>query len=229
MRGYNGFARVLRWGYRAIHPRWRVLGEALPEEPVVFVVHHQNLYGPIHAIGLLPRETHMWSLYVFRDREACFDQFYNYTYRQRYGWPKAPAYVVARVLSWVIPGVLRSLDVIPVYHDAQAIRTIRMSLEALGEGRSLTICPDVDYSSDSSALGEVYTGFLLLGQQYQRRTGMPLRYVPTYVSKRRREIVFGAPLTIDMGLEREMALREMAGALRASMNALGVRCGDIQG
>lgn len=228
MLGYNRFAKALRRLYQFIHPGWHVDAENVPQEPVVFVVHHQNMFGPVHALGLLPRETMMWSLYVFREPTLCFEHYYNYTFRQRYGWPKPLAYVVCKPLSHIVSYTLRSFDVIPVYHDARAMRTIRLSLEALEEQRSLTICPDIDYASDSAALGEVYTGFLLLGRQYYRKTGRPLQYVPAYVSRGTRSIVFGEALSMDTEKEPADAIAEMAATLTARMNALGTACGDIK-
>lgn len=227
MKGYNRFGKTLRWIFKAVKPRWRVDTGDIPDEPVAFIVHHQNMFGPIHAIGLLPRETHMWSLYVFRDRKTCFDQFYNYTYTQRYGWPKPVAWTMASLLSVIVPLLLQSVDVIPVYHDARAMTTIRTSIKALQQNRSLTICPDVDYSSDDAALGETYTGFLLLGRQYHRQTGNELKYVPTYVSRSQKRIVFGKPLCVDITGKAAEATASMAAELRDCLNSLGVACGDI--
>lgn len=226
MRVYSNFARVLRAIYRATHPRWRVETMPYENEAVVYIVHHQNMFGPVHAIGLLPVEPHMWSLHVFCDRDTCFDQFYTFTFSQRFGWPKPLAFALAKALSYIVPALFKSLRVIPVYHDMQSVITMRQSLACLLRGESLIIYPDVEYSSSDSAMGAMYTGFSVLGQMYHKQSGQPLRFIPLYCSRNQRRIVAGEPVVMEASQGRQ-AGAALVNELAARINALGVQCGDI--
>ena len=75
---YTPFGRAARWVVRRALGPWTV--QALEETPAsaVFLVHHQNLFGPIHAMAFLPREVRLWVLSPFCDRKACFEQYYGY-------------------------------------------------------------------------------------------------------------------------------------------------------
>ena len=71
---WNGFGRTLKRCAKGML-RYRVVHQTpLPEQPCVYVVHHQNLFGPIHAVACLP-ESHMWVYWKFCRRKSCFDQY----------------------------------------------------------------------------------------------------------------------------------------------------------
>lgn len=224
---YKPFARGVRAAYKVLHPLWRTLPADAPEGPAVYVIHHQNMFGPVHAMGLMPQEAHIWAFHCFLEREGCFQQFYAYTFTERYGWPKAIAYPPARLLSWIVPALLGSLSAIPVYHQASNLITMRQSLRCLEDGEQVAICPDVDYASTDPAIGEMYSGFLMLGTLYARRTGKPLPFVPVYVSRKRRRIAFGPAIHIDAGRPNDLAHQEAMDALREGINTLGRAMGDI--
>lgn len=122
------------WSRRALGP-WKVQAQEETPAPAVFLVHHQNLFGPIHAMAYLPREVRLWVLSPFCDRRACFEQYYGYTFTQRFGWPKPAAWAVSRLLSLLLPGFLRQFRVIPVWRGSLDIRdTLRQSQQALARG-----------------------------------------------------------------------------------------------
>lgn len=230
MRFYGPFSRVIQAGYRIFHPGWRA--ENVPDggRPVVFIIHHQNMFGPIHAIGILPVDAHMWSLECFTNQQTCFEHYYTYTYQIRYGWSKPRSYIMAKICSLVVPRLLNSFRAIPVRHDMGSMLTLRKALAALQRGEHMAICPDVEYSSPSPEMGEMYKGFLLLGRMYQKKTGQALPYVPVYCSKVRKRVICGEPIVFE---EVETYTPEMQDewieTLREGVNALGRQSGDIPG
>lgn len=189
--------------------------------PAVYVVHHQNLQGPVAAVALLPEEVRLWVFHVFCSREACFEQYSGYTFSQRFGWPKPAARAAAEILSRVVPGFLNSLGVIPVYRGTREIReTIRLSVDALKRGESILICPDKDYADQSGEMGEIYKGFLCLEKYYRKETGKHLDFIPLAVHKTekngtargRYSLAAGVPVRFD-GI-RTFAEEQRSAALR---------------
>ncbi|AHF06488.1 glycerol acyltransferase [Desulfitobacterium metallireducens DSM 15288] len=153
--------------------------------PVVYVVHHQNLRGPILSIAWLNIPVHLWVLSVFSDQRTCFRQFYDYTFTQRRGIPKGLAAVIAYPVSVWVSGIMQGMNAIPVFRGSRAIaKTFNQSLKALINGENLLICPDIDYTDPGPHMGEMYDGFLDLERYYIKRTGHHLAFIPLYISKR---------------------------------------------
>lgn len=226
---YNWFGRTIQAGYRFFHQRWRVDAENMRQDGgAVYLIHHQNMFGPLHAIGLLPVDAHMWSLSCFFDCKTCFEQFYHYTYRERFGWPKALAFPMAWVASRVVPAVLASFRAIPVYRNEANLSTIRKSLDALCRGENLAICLDKDYASSDASVGEVYSGFLMLGKLYYRKTGKRLPFVPMYCSRRQRKLCFAEPVYVEETAHLKDVENTAAQEIVNRMNGLGASCGDIE-
>lgn len=225
MKIYGPYARFLQFIFKVSHPRWRVEDRCGDRGPGIYLVHHQNMFGPIHAMCMMKQQMRMWSLHCFYDRQACFDQYYGYTFQKRYGWSKPLSYLVAKLLSFIVPPVLHSFGVIPVYHQTANILTMRKTLQALDRGESIILCPDVDYASKTSELGEIYTGFLVLDTIYRRKTDSSLPFIPLYCSKKQKKVIIGEALLFPG--EDAMSTEEKAAAVREAINSLGRECGDI--
>ena len=224
---FGPYARVIRSLLRAVSPSWQVQGD-LPAGPAVLLVHHQNLFGPVCAEALLPEEPHIWVLEVFHSREACFRQFYSYTFSQRFGWPAPAAALAAGALSLVVPPLIRSVQAIPVYRGHKEIlETMAWSIQALRAGRKVLICPDMDYASSEADVGSIYTGFLHLEKEWHREGRAPLPFVPLYCSRSDRILAIGEALCFPRARPFNQERDEMARRLRDRMNDLGRLCGDL--
>lgn len=208
MHNYGLGARILRKGYQLFHQNWVVVSCQDFSGPRVYCVQHNNFFGPFHTLGLLPGEPLVWALHIFLERESCFDQYYGYTFTQRYHWPKPLAYVVAKLLSWVVPPVLRSFRCIPVFRDACAVATIRQTVDALVEGKSVLLFPDVEYTKKNSGIEEIYLGFLNIERAYHSKTGKHLPFVPLHCAKKDKCVVVGEAVcfTGHMDFRRERPL-----------------------
>lgn len=228
---WNGFGRAAKKAVRFALGRWHSDVQPLGG-PCVYVVHHQNMFGPIHATACLDEEVHVWALSVFTHRESCFKQYYEYTFTQRFGWPKPLAYLAAGFLSLTIPALMKGVGAVPVLRGGLGIRdTMRQSVDLLAAGESLVICPDVAYSDDGAAIGETYLGFLMLEKYCYAKTGRHVAFVPLHCSAARKEVVAGRPVycTDEQGAPAtgKEARRLAAADLRGQMNALAAACGDL--
>lgn len=179
---------VVRWAI----PRYEV--EPLPEtaEPVVYVSHHQNMKGPVTVLAWLDRPVRPWVFSAFMSQEDCFNQYVDYTFTERFGWPRALAKIVVWPISYYIAALMNSGRGIPVFRKSKKVmRTMKMSVEALQNGESLLIFPDVDYSDDAEEVGEIYKGFLFLEKYYHKKTGKHVAFVPLYSDSKKRVIRAG--------------------------------------
>ena len=218
---YGLFVRFLRCMYKTFVP-YTVAGN-IPdsESPSVYIVHHRNMSGPVHAILTLPEHAHIWSYRVFFDRKECYRQYYDYTFTKRFGMPRFKAAIYAGALSFFVPGVMKSCRGIPVYRDPRRIpETFKISLSALEKGEGLIICPDINYDSSSEQMGEIYTGFLHLEKKYHAATGRHLNFVPVSYNKEEHRTTIGTPVSFDDSLSFNMQKAAVAQKLTQAVNAL---------
>lgn len=224
---YGPLAYMMRAAIRPFLYRWDRSGARRAEAPAVYVAHHRNMSGPVHALALLPDTPRPWVLHVFLDREECFAQYYGFTFRRRFGWPRPFAWLAAAALSRVVPAVLRSFGAIPVYRGLRQARgTMEETSAALLRGESILLCPDVAYDSSEPATGEIYKGFLQLEKLYFAQSGEHLRFVPVFCGRTKR-ILTGEAISFADGVSFRAQRDGIARQLVGSLNALAAACGEL--
>lgn len=225
---YGVFFRLMRALIKVVYPKYDVQVPTPNQGPIVYISHHQNLFGPFITLLWFPSFIRTWMLYVFLDQHSCYKQYANYTFTKRFGWNKVVAKLIAMPLSYAITKLLQSSRGIPVYRGSKKIiDTFRISVETLQHGNSIIIFPNVDYTSTSAYTKNIYSGFLYLEKYYYQKTRNHLCFVPLYASKSQRKILANRPIyfsdTIDFKKEQEIVLKK----IQDSLNQLANKCGDI--
>lgn len=193
---YGRFGRFARWLMRTFSPRYRCQFAAA-EEPVVYVCRHLNMHGPYTTLKWLPMELHPMIIHVFFDRETTVRHLTQYTFAARYGRKERKFSLAAHVLSWIAPPLIHSLQGVPVYRcGIQSVTTIRTGLKYLLKNESLIVYPDVGYTDGYDKTSQIYDGFLYLGEQYYKKTGKQLAFVPLVIDDENRSITAGTPVRI---------------------------------
>lgn len=165
------------------------------DEPAVYVVHHQNLKGPLISMAWFDRPVRPWVLSVFCDQSTCFRQYYEYTFTKRFGIPKMLAAIITYPLSFCVAALMKVSQAIPVYRGSKdIIKTFKQSISALACGQNLLISPDIDYTDRGTHIGELYKGFLNLEKLYYKKTGKHLAFVPLHINKSDGCILVGKPV-----------------------------------
>ena len=225
---YGPFFTTCQKIARIFFPKFTVDNKKRPAgEPVVYVSHHQNLFGPFMTLLWYPEHIHCWMLHVFLDRKACYEHYVTYTFTERFGWPKFVAKPAALFISLIVPRLLQSGGGVPVYRGSRKIiTTLRESVNNLKNGESLIIFPDIEYTDSSATVKSMYEGFLYLEKYYYQETGKHLAFVPLYVSKKQRKIVASDPLYFSGKRPFHEERKEMIQKLQDKLNELAVQCGD---
>lgn len=230
MKIWNGKAYVLRRLARLGMAGWGVSGFEKTDAPAVYLVHHQNLSGPVHALAFLPEEAHLWAFAPFCDPEKCRRQYLDYTLTKRFGWPMLAARPASFLFSRIVPGVMEAFGAIPVYRGSREIRTtMDLSEKALRRGESLLICPDVDYTDRSPRVGRIYRGFLRLELEYFRECRSHLSFIPVLCSKRKRMVMFGNAVRFSGEDSFRNECPAVVGLLQEEWRRLGMVGGDLAG
>ncbi len=218
MKLYGKFAHLARFVYRIFKP-YTIEGEIPKNTPTIFVVHHQNMSGPVHSLLTLPVEAHIWVYRAFFDRRECYNQYVNYTFTERFGFPRALAVPLAFVISRAVPFVMKSFSAIPVYRSSRDIvKTFKMSHKALLLGESLIISPDIEYDNDSNSMGEMYTGFFHLEKNYFKETGKHLAFVPISYKTKCGKLFIGEAIMFDDNTPYNEQKEQVAQKIREAIN-----------
>ncbi len=197
-----------------------------PENPIVFLCNHGELYGPLISVAFLPVPARIWSIdRVMNGLNEVTAYLYKYTFsRQKWLLPplrRPIAKLAARLLIWVTG----ELGAVPVYRDqpGKLMGTFRASVEALQAGDNLLIYPEnpnaegQDHGYEQSGLGELFSGFTMLAPIYWRRTGKRCRFLPMYANKHTRVISLGTEIVWDPDAdphdETERVVREARGQM----------------
>lgn len=220
MKIYRTFAHLARFVYKIFKP-FTVNGKIPDNVPSVFVVHHKNMSGPVHALLTLPIEAHIWVYKVFFDRTECYNQYVDYTFTKRFGFPRALAVPLAFIISRTVPFVVGSFSAIPVYRNSRdIIKTFKISHNALLSGESIIISPDIEYDSDSDSMGEIYTGFFHLEKNYYKETGKHLPFVPLSYNTKCRKLFIGDAVIFDDHTPYNEQKNQVAMRIKDAINSI---------
>lgn len=228
MQPYGKLFLFCRWVVRLFMPTYRVVHPERLEEPAVYLCKHSDLQGIFTTIPWLPVPVRVWGLHVFCEVQTCYRHFRDITFSSRYGWPRWKAVLAARAASLGLPLLCRSARVIPVYRGSgQAIKTFRVSVEALVQGESLLIFPDKDYASQDSEVSDLYEGFLALDRFYYRRTKKHIPFIPLSANRTERTLTVHQPLRFqNVSDKAEMA--EMVRILKERLSGIpGETCAGL--
>lgn len=206
---------------RTVLPRFRFETPSTDDEPAVYVAHHQNMIGPISILVWLKYYVRTWVLGEFTLQEASYDHYTNFTFTKRYGWPLWLAKIVAWPVSYIVPLVAKSADVIPVYRGSRKIvQTMQISQKALMKGQDILIFPDIDYSDDSPEISDIYEGFLHLEKKYYRETNQHLAFIPVFSDQKERIVRVGREIRFTGKEKFIIERKEIAEELRLELNRL---------
>ena len=198
--------------------RWTAQVE-VPKSPTVFVCSHSNMRGPLVTQCWLPFPTRLWVFHMFLEKETCRAQYRDYTFSQRFGFPKPLAAFLAWAVSGYVSALVRSVGPIPVYRSSVRIKeTFRSTISALQAGDSVLVFPDVDYTDSTDGIGAVYDGFLLIDRFWSRVSREPLDFVPLRLDTAARRITAGKAVRFDRSADRKSEMVRVREALRGEIN-----------
>jgi len=218
---YGLFFKTIQKIARLVLPRYRFESSPKNEKPVVYVSHHQNMVGPVSILAWLKYYVRTWALSEFTDQEAAYDHYTNFTFTERYGWPRWLAKIIAWPVSYAVPWLTKSGRMIPVYRGSRdIIKTMYISRDALLEGESIIIFPDIDYSSSSQETSDIYEGFLHLEKYYFRETNEHLTFIPVFSDQSARIVRVGEEIQFKGDKKFINEREEIAQKIQSELNRL---------
>ncbi len=188
-----------------------------PDNPIVFLGNHAEIYGPIASALCFPVPVRFWVInrMMFRKRDVRA-YLYENTFSKKTFLPVFVRKILAWFLGWLSVNVMSSLRAIAVYRDSpmKLRQTLRESVEALKNGENLMIFPEHPegkYVKDG--ISELSPGFLMLAEAWWKKSEKKLRIMPVYANRDKRTFTFGEEIQYNpengYASEQERILREV--------------------
>ena len=195
------------------------------DTPCVFVCNHGEIYGPVVATLYVPFSFRPWVAYEITDVNAIAERTMNGTFQNVKGFWRGPLnWIMIRIGAPFLAWVMKSVDCIPVYHDnpRKLMQTFRETVSAMQAGDNILLFPEnADTSSDHryvrEGVSEFFTGFTMIGQLYNNKTGKCPLFVPVYANKRKRTITFGVPTRYNPDISANDEKERLCDYLRGEM------------
>ena len=207
---------VVRKLYTALTPAYEtVWTQPLPEGPCVFICNHAGAFGPVDMVCKFPlqNQLHIWCNEGIMNTETCPDYI-----RQDYWWrpdsrlAKLWSATIPPVANLIIPRILQRAPVIPVYHDARVMTTMRRSIKALQQGEYVVIFPEQP-SGFQAHHDWINTGWMPICTLWQRVSGEALRLVPVHIDYKKHRFTIAPPVLFDTGRSLDEQREELAAKL----------------
>ena len=197
--------RILKWFVWLFSPKMKLEGaDKLPQEPVILVGNHSQMYGPIAAELHMPGRNYIWCA----GQMMHWKEVHGYAYEDFWSFkPKAVRWLF-KIASYLITPlsvcVFNNAHTIPVYRDTRIITTFRESIARLQEGASVVIFPEHN-EKYNNILYEFEDKFIDLARFYYKKTGTELSFVPLYIAPTLARMYLGTPIRFcaDMPIAEE--------------------------
>ena len=191
-------------------------------QPAVFVCNHGAIIGPVSAVIYLPVSFRPWINVAMTDRDTA-EKTMTHTYdgRRFLIFSGKAKKLAIRMASRIISSAVNAFDPVPVSRtDSGAmLGTLRSSIDTLEGGTNLLIFPENPgegkYRADS--FRDLHPVFAMLGRLYYARTGMCLRFYPSFADKDRKIFNIGAPVTYTPGGDEKAELARIVAEVRDAM------------
>lgn len=167
--------------------------------PSVFICNHDRAFGPIAMCGHfeLYKDVSPWiNAQVLSTKAMPAYVRKDFWWKPGKWYSKICDYTLAYLCALILPPILRGSACIPVYHDTQVIKTLKMSVNALKSGRHLVLFPEkpTGYCQYDD---EIVSGFVSIGRLYYRRTKQILNFYPTFIDWKNKIISVAKPIAYD--------------------------------
>ena len=209
--------RIMRWLCRIATPILDLEGtENLPEENVILVGNHAQMFGPIGLNLYPPRSQYTWCT----SEMMHLKEVPAYAYKDF--WSDKPKYIqwFFHLASYLIAPFsvvcFNTAPTIPVYKDHRVFTTFDLTVQHLMADCDVVIFPE-GKTPRNNIINEFQIGFLNVARMYYKKCGKPLTLVPMYLSPELKKIFFGKPVVfnpdVPMPEERRRVNEELMNAV----------------
>ena len=211
----------------------RVLGRenaaGYEDGTMVLVCNHGELYGPVVTNLYVPISFRPWAISNMMEKDVIVRYIYENTLVRQKWLPNFLKMPLTRLVCPLCLWLFNSLEAIPVYrgNPRALIRTFRLTIEAMQAGDNILVFPERGDAEEpgqkgyvSEGVGDLYTGFAMIGPSYYAKTHKRAVFLPLYASKQLRTITIGPGIQYHPDAPATEEKLRVVHALQASMDAM---------
>lgn len=188
---YRGMKNMMKIRYKK--PRFVFLGDR-PTKNAIILSNHEGTDAPMSLEIYCQFPIRMWGTY---EMNSGLRKMYKYQtevyYHQKKHWNLHLARLFCLLASPLTNLFYKGLKLISTYRDANFMRTIKESYQAIKDGNNIVIFPEKSPDGYLAELQGFYAGFLVFAQ-YCFKNGIDTPIYVSYFKLKERTYVFDKPI-----------------------------------
>jgi hypothetical protein len=201
----------------------RIIADEVPEKSIIAAIHSAKR-GPMVYECNYPRFHATWGAYqMMGNYKSRFNYLRNVLYIQKMHKNKFSATLKAAFEALFSIYFYRGIKVLPTYQDNRLKSTLQVSMEALDQNMSVMVFPEDSNKGYFNEMTAAFPGFVMLAEQYYKRTGEDLPIMPVHYQRKTGELLIGHPLYIQelkASVEGGLNKQQVADIFKDEINAL---------
>ncbi len=174
----------------------RVIADEVPEKSIIAAIHSAKR-GPMVYECCYPRFHASWGAHeMMGNYKSRFKYLRNVLYIQKMHKNKFSATIKAAFEALFSLFFYRGMKILPTYPDNRLKSTIQVSMDALDQNMSVMIYPEDSNDGYFNEMTAAFPGFIMLAEQYFKKTGEDVPIVPVHYQRKTNEIIIGYPLYV---------------------------------
>lgn len=214
---YRGMKKIMKIRYKK--PQFVFLGDA-PSSGSIIVSNHEGTDAPMALEIYCQFPVRMWGT---AEMNSGLRKMYKYQtqvyYHQKKHWNLHLARLFCLLASPLTNLFYKGLKLISTYQDANFIKTLRESFNAISNGENVVVFPEDSPEGYLEELPKFYDGFLTCAE-YCLKHGKDVPIYVSYYKKKQRVYVFDEPVLYSELKQRFQTRQEMSKYLLDRCNAL---------
>lgn len=213
--------KIIRFLVWLFSPKMKVEGiENLPEEPVLLVGNHSQMYGPITGEIYFGYNFYIWCagemMHLKEVPKYAFSDFWSQKPKYTHWFYKALSYIIAPI-SVVVFNNARTVG---VYHDHRIISTFRNTVDILKKGGNVIVFPEHD-EKYNNIIYDFQDKFIDIARMYYKKSGEDLSFVPLYIAPNLKKAYIGKAIKYNNNADKEEERRRICEYLMNEITEMG--------
>ena len=200
---FNFIKKILRIFY--VKPEVIYLDTEIKGKSIL-LANHCAKKGPLVYELFLPFHACWGAHEMFGNYSSRFHYLRDVYYMQKKGKGKFSSTLISLFEAIFSPLVYKGMKCMPTFTDSRMVNTILNSKKVLDADIPVLIFPENSNEGYKDVLTEFYSGFVILADQYFKRTGVDLPVYPVYYYAKSKKLFVGKPQFIqelfNKGLDR---------------------------
>lgn len=162
------------------------------------------------------------------DYRARWKYLYFVFYRQKLGYGKVRAFLIATLFAIISKRLYRGMDLIPTYEDLRLVETFHQSEQMIENNKPILVFPEDSSQGYLDHILKYHEGFLAFSEFYFRRYGQDLPIYPVGFSKKKNALIIEKPFYLQELYKNGANRHEAAQFFKNQTNQLVARLRELR-